>query len=56
MIANFDEKEMGGCETSYSIMAIIHIVISSIFLINFLVAIISNVYETMIFNGDFYSI
>jgi len=47
---------MGNYNTSHSILVMIHIVFSYIFLMNFLIAILSQVYETMIKNGDFYAI
>lgn len=54
--ANYTDKDMGNYETSHSILVIIHVVISNIFLLNYLVAILTTVYDIMIRNGDFYSI
>lgn len=47
---------MGKYTTSHSILVIVHVVISHIFLMNFLIAILTQVYEVMIQNGDFYAI
>ncbi|CDW85372.1 UNKNOWN [Stylonychia lemnae] len=55
-IGNYDTMDMGNYNTSHSILVIIHIVFSYIFLMNFLIAILSQVYESMIKNGDFYAI
>lgn len=55
-IGNIESLDMGNFQTSYSILYIIHVIISNIFLINFLIAIISSVYEVMYKNGDFYSV
>ena len=55
-MANYKNKDMGNFDTSHSILSIIHIAISNIFLLNFLVAILQTVYEVMIKNGDFYAI
>lgn len=40
-------------ELSFSILLILHIIISNIFLLNFLVAILSTVYENMMEGGEF---
>jgi hypothetical protein len=55
-LANFHNKEMGNYNTSHSVLVIAHVVISNVFLLNFLVAILSSVYDIMIRNGDFYAI
>jgi len=55
-LANFPTKEIGAYNTSHSILYIIHVTISNIFLLNFLVAILQTVYDIMIKNGDFYAI
>lgn len=55
-LANFSPKEMGKYNTSHSILYIVHVTISNIFLLNFLVAILQTVYDIMIKNGDFYAI
>lgn len=55
-LANYDVKEMANFETSHSVLSIIHVVISNIFLMNYLIAILTTVYEIMVRNGDFYSI
>jgi hypothetical protein len=55
-LANYTNKEMGNYNTSHSVLVIIHVVISNIFLLNFLIAILTTVYEIMIRNGDFYAI
>ena len=47
---------MANYNTSHSILTIVHVIISNIFLMNYLVAILTTVYEIMIKNGDFYSI
>ena len=55
-LANFQVKDMGNFSTSQSILYIVHVTISNIFLLNFLVAILQTVYDIMIKNGDFYAI
>ncbi len=55
-LANFSAKDMGNFSTSHSILYIIHVTISNIFLLNFLVAILQTVYDIMYRNGDFYAI
>jgi len=55
-LANFQNKEMANYNTSHSVLVIAHVVISNVFLLNFLIAILSSVYEIMIRNGDFYAI
>eukprot|EP00347_Sterkiella_histriomuscorum_P009391 403341390 len=55
-IGNYEVKYMAKYGTSHSILVIVHVVISHIFLMNFLVAILTQVYEIMIKNGDFYAI
>ncbi len=47
---------MGKYNTSHSILYIVHVTVSNIFLLNFLVAILQTVYDIMIKNGDFYAI
>ena len=48
--------DMGNYSTSYAVLVMIHLTISNIFLLNFLVAILQTVYDIMIKNGDFYCI
>jgi hypothetical protein len=56
-LANFPTQVyMGNYQTSFSVLYIVHVVISNMFLLNFLVAILASVYDIMIRNGDFYSI
>ena len=55
-LANYDVKEMANYNTSHSILYIVHVTISNIFLLNFLIAILQTVFEVMIKNGDFYAI
>ena len=56
-LANYSVKDMGpSYNTSHSILYIIHVTISNIFLLNFLVAILQTVFDIMITNGDFYAI
>ena len=55
-LANYHDKDMGNFNTSHSVLVIIHVVISNMFLLNFLVAILTTVYEIMHRNGDFYAI
>ena len=56
-LANFPEtKDMGAYNTSHSVMVMIHITISNLFMLNFLIAILSTIYDIMINNGDFYAI
>lgn len=53
---NYEAKSMANFNTSHSVIYITHVVISFIFLMNYLVAILTTVYEIMIKNGDFYAI
>ena len=53
MVANYEYENMGNFDTSHSVFLTGHTVISNIFLINFLVAIISTVYFYMIEGGEF---
>ena len=55
-LANYKNKQMANYETSHSVMVIAHVVISNMFLLNFLVAILTTVYDIMNRNGDFYAI
>lgn len=56
-LANYpSSKDMGNYNTSHSILVMVHITISNLFLLNFLIAILSTIYEIMIRNGDFYAI
>jgi hypothetical protein len=56
-LANFQlSKDMANYNTSHSVLYIAHVIISNMFLLNFLVAILASVYDIMIRNGDFYSI
>lgn len=43
-LGEYDEKEMGNHQISHSVLYMIHAVITHVFLINYLVAILSNVY------------
>lgn len=52
---NFD-LDLGNYTTSFDIMYMTHTVISYIFLLQFMVAILTSVYDVMIQNGDFYAI
>jgi hypothetical protein len=53
---NFGVVEMGNYSNSYGILYIVHTVISNIFLLNYLVAILQTAQNIMFKNGDFYSI
>lgn len=53
MLANYNHQDLGKSDTSHSILLIIHLVISNVFLLNFLIAILSSVYEIMRMVGDF---
>ena len=55
-LANYSNRDMGNFDTSHSILVMVHVVISNMFLLNFLVAILTTVYDIMIRNGDFYAI
>ena len=48
--------DMGNYNTSFSVLVIVHIIISNMFLLNFLVAILTTVFDIMNRNGDFYAI
>lgn len=54
--ANYPYREMANYTTSHSILYMLHVTFSNIFLLNYLVAILTTVYDIMIKNGDFYSI
>jgi hypothetical protein len=54
-LANFPVKDLGSYQLSHSVLYIIHVTISNIFLLNFLVAILQTVFDIMIQNGDFYA-
>lgn len=47
-LANYNPKDLGNYNTSHSILYIVHVTISNIFLLNFLVAILQTVFEVMI--------
>ena len=53
MLANYNHQDLGKSDTSHSILLIFHLVVSNVFLLNFLIAILSSVYEIMIKVGDF---
>ena len=55
-LANFSVKDLGTYTATHDIMYIIHVTISNIFLLNFLVAILQTVFDIMIKDGDFYTI
>jgi len=53
MVANFEYRDMGNFNTSHSVCLMIHAMIANVFLVNFLVAIISTVYNYMLVGGEF---
>jgi ABC-type thiamin/hydroxymethylpyrimidine transport system permease subunit len=53
MMANYSYTLNPNYVISFSILMVLHVFISSIFLINFLVAILSTVYTTMIIGGEY---
>ena len=53
MLANYNHQDLGNSDTSHSILIIAHLVFSNVFLLNFMIAILSNVYEIMRNVGDF---
>lgn len=53
---NYKKRDMGNFETSYTILYIIHVIISTIFLLNYFVSILQMVYNLMGSDGDFYSV
>mmetsp|Transcript_23200 Transcript_23200/g.17627 ORF Transcript_23200/g.17627 Transcript_23200/m.17627 type:complete len:112 (-) Transcript_23200:1577-1912(-) len=53
---NFGIIEMGNYYRSFGVLYILHTVISNIFLLNYLVAILQTAQQIMFANGDFYSI
>ncbi len=55
-IGNYVSKDMANFNTSHSILYMVHVFISNIFLMNFIVAILTTVYTIMVRNGDFYAI
>lgn len=55
-LANYEVKDMANFNTSHSVLVMVHVIISFVFLMNYLVAILTTVYEIMYENGDFYAI
>ncbi len=55
-IGAYEGKEMANFTTSHSLLYMVHVIISNIFLKNYLIAILTTVYNIMINNGDFYAI
>lgn len=53
MLANYNHIDMSRSDTSHSLLLIVHLIISNIFLLNFLVAILSSVYSIMKIVGEF---
>jgi hypothetical protein len=53
MLANYNHMDLGKSDTSHSILLIFHLVVSNVFLLNFLIAILSSVYDIMRRVGDF---
>ena len=53
MLGNYSYSGMGTYNTLHSILLMIHIFISNIFLLNYLIAILSTVYTVMLEKGDF---
>jgi len=53
MVAEYEYVDFGNFNTSHSVMLMLHTLIANIFMINFLVAIISTVYFNMIEGGEF---
>lgn len=53
MLGNYGYSVLGEDEDMHSIVLILHIFISNIFLLNYLIAILSTVYEEMADLGDF---
>lgn len=53
MMGDFSYDNAGSRETSFSIFMIVHLFISSILLLNYLIAILSTVYQVMRDFGDF---
>jgi hypothetical protein len=52
-LGEYENEEIEYNNDSHSYLMMLHIVISNIFLLNYLIAILSTVYETMRFLGDF---
>lgn len=52
-LGNYDQVKLAYNNDSHSNLMMIHIVISNVFLLNFLIAILSTVYVSMIVIGDF---
>ena len=53
MLGNYGFNVTGADENFHAIIIIIHILISNIYLLNYLIAILSTVYEEMAELGDF---
>ena len=53
MMGDFTYDNAGGRETSFSVFLILHLFIAAILLLNYLIAILSTVYEVMRDFGDF---
>jgi len=50
---NYSQAGMGKYQTAHSILLMTHVFISTIFLLNYLIAILSTVYNQMLEKGDF---
>lgn len=53
MLGNYSYYVSGSLDGAHSIWLIIHIFVANIFLLNYLIAILSTVYEEMTEKGDF---
>lgn len=53
MLGNYTLVDLGNYNTSHSILLIVHLIASNIFLLNYLIAILATVYEIMMEIGDF---
>ena len=53
MMGSYGYSVLGEDEDTHAILLILHIFISNIFLLNYLIAILSTVYEEMAELGDF---
>lgn len=53
MLGNYNQIEVKAFELSHSVLLICHLLVANIFLLNYLIAILSTVYELMMEKGDF---
>ena len=53
MVGNYVYVDLGNFEKGYSIMVIIYLIITNVFLLNYMVAVIDAIFEYMLDVGEF---